>query len=73
MKIVSIAGPMIPAVLIEEGDTLIQICRTLTGDESRWREILPLNPGLELHPDFIMPGEKYAVPRDWVADELRER
>lgn len=73
MKLIQVPGPPVPAVLIEEKDTLIAICRTLCGDESRWKELLPLNPGLDTHSDLIHPGDVYRVPNDWVADELRER
>lgn len=72
MILIQVPGPPVPAVRVEQGDTLIQICRTLCGDESRWKEMLPLNPGLETHPDLIHPGDIYKVPREWAADELRE-
>lgn len=74
MILIKIPGPPVPAVRVEDGDTLIAICRELCGgDGSRWKEILPLNPGLETHPDLIHPGDIYRVPYDWAADELRER
>lgn len=70
MKLITVPWP---AVVIEEGDTLSHVARTLAGDATLWPEMLALNPGLETHPDLIHPGDTYLVPRVWAADELRER
>lgn len=62
-----------PAVEIQQDDTLSRIAKTLTGEGARWPEMLPLNPGLELHPHMIHPGDVYLVPQTWDRDELRKR
>lgn len=70
MKLITVTWP---AVEIEQKDTLSHVAKTLTGDATRWPEMLKFNPGLELHPYMIHPGDTYLVPWSWAADELRER
>lgn len=51
-------------VTVEKGDSLWHIAEELTGDGARWREMQPLNPGLDEH-DVIKPGDELRIPKEW--------
>ena len=47
-------------ILVQEGDTLIDICEKYLEIPSKWREIARLNQ-LD-NPDLIYPGTKLTIP-----------
>ena len=48
------------AYTVQTGDTLSAIAKAKLGDEARWKEIAPLNPGLL--PDKLTPGQVLWLP-----------
>lgn len=45
---------------VKAGDTLSSIAKSKLGDEARWKEIVPLNPGLQ--PDKLQPNQSLWLP-----------
>jgi hypothetical protein len=48
------------AYVVQQGDTLSAISKRLLGDEARWKEIVPLNPGLQA--DKLTPNRYLWLP-----------
>lgn len=50
--------------IIKRNDTLFKIAQAMTGNGSRYKEILPLNPQIT-NPDFIREGDLLNLPQSW--------
>jgi len=56
----ALAGDYCLRYAVQSGDTLSAIARHRLGDEARWTEIVPLNPGLDANK--LSPGQSLWLP-----------
>lgn len=57
--------PPLSELTVKSGDTLWDISRRLTGSGHNYHQLYDLNRDRIDHPDWIYPGDKIRIPRDW--------